>query len=180
MDKISKYIIDLLKDYREIRAHFPYFSEDSIGNKTFSSPDYYQQNGHNLKFEFDKVLTKSDIERLNRIGNWINQSALIRLAAILDQEDIIKKSSDVDKNIEGHREMEILFKLRNKFAHSRGVYNPQKNEQLMSEIIECFSLEKKVYDKYPIPIDEVIDKIFEKSLIYAKSKLKQQSDDGSL
>jgi hypothetical protein len=164
----------LWNDFAKTRAFFPYINKSAVGRKSFVPPEFYRVLGLNDEVILSKPLSEQNIDQINDIGNWLNQCILIRLAALLQYERIINGKSSVNKGLEGSKEICILIKLRNKFAHSRGIYNPRKkeNRELMNKIIECFDLEEKKYFNYPIPIDKVIQPIFEKSKIYVKQFFK--------
>jgi hypothetical protein len=135
-NQIIAEIDTLWNDFVNIKAYFPYIPEELVGIQSFSSPGYYRQ---------------------------FNINVLIRLTAILEQSQIICGESSVENNSEGSNEIKILIKLRNKFAHSKGDYNPNnsKNRKLLKNIIDTFSLDDIEYQNYPIPIDRVIKPIFE-------------------
>jgi hypothetical protein len=171
-EKILGFIQELWNDFVQTRAHFPYLTKSLIGAKSFESPGFYKRYNNKLVFVFEKPIDQSIINQNNKVAHWINQSVLIRLAAILDGENIIKNKSGIDQTIEGSKQIEILIKLRNKFAHSKGKYNPscKDNRKLLKEIVDTFKLKDIEYDDYPISIDTVIKPIFDSTIFYIKTK----------
>ncbi len=167
-NQIISEIDTLWNDFVNIKAYFPYIPEEQVGIQSFSSPGYYRQFNINVDFNFSEPLKIKAIKQINHLGNWINQNVLIRLTAILEQSQIICGESSVENNYEGSNEIKILIKLRNKFAHSKGDYNPnnRKNRKLLKNIIDTFGLDDIEYQNYPIPIDRVIKPIFEKCKKY--------------
>lgn len=173
-NKTEELINELWSDFIQARTHFPFLSAGHIGLKTFESPDYYNYFNNKLVFKFEKPIDQSIVYQNNKVANWINQNVLIRLAAILDEENIIKKTTDIDKTIEGSKEIEILLRLRNKFAHSRGKYNAAKKENrlLLNDIVDTFKLQHNEYLDYPLSIDTVIRPIFNATIKYLNSEQK--------
>jgi len=169
MDKLELYIeIDTLwQDFVEVRATFPYARESHIGSSIIKSAPYYEMHGFNYQLEFNHNLDEGDIKRLRRLGYWINQSALIRLFTLLNCNGILSDYASINNKLDGHEEMDILRRLRNKFAHS-GRYNPDRKDEkaLFNRIIKHFNLVEYDEELIPIPIDQVIQPIFEKIKTY--------------
>lgn len=165
--RIYNEINTLWRDFIEIRATYPYARENQIGSKTISSAPYYIKQGYNYKLEFDHILDENDIQTIRRLGNWINQSALIRLYAILDHYKIISNNIKIKLHLDGCEEMDILRRLRNRFAHG-GEYNPniKDDKKLFDRLVGHFSLTISHPEIFPIPIDKVIEPIFNKVKTY--------------
>jgi hypothetical protein len=164
----------LWKDFVNIKAYFPYIPKDSIGIQSYTSPDFYKQFNVKIDFRFSKALKENDIEQINHFGHWISQNVLIRLTALLEQNEIICGESSIRHDFNESEKIRLLIQLRNKFAHSKGEYNSKKcrNKKLMNDIIKTFNLDEIEYSNYPIPIDEVIEPIFEGSKKYVLQWLK--------
>lgn len=171
-EKTIAFIQELWKDFVQTRAHFPFLTSNLIGAKSFISTGFYKKYNNNLVCMFEKPIDQSIINQNNKVAHWINQSVLIRLAAILDGENLIKNKSGIDFTIEGSKQIDILLKLRNKFAHSKGKYNHTNvdNKKLLRDIIETFKLKDIEYTDYPISIDTVIKPIFDSTIQYIKIK----------
>ncbi len=80
---------------------------------------------------------------------------------------MISDEIKIRKELAGNEEVDILRRLRKYFSHT-SKYNPTDKEQLklFNRIIEHFKLD--VYDKgvLPIPIDTVIEVVFERAKKY--------------
>ena len=172
-------IDSLWSKYYELKAHFPYANESSIGLTKVHTADYYRQGGHNITFDFVKPLDKEKIARLNELGHYINQNVIIRLHLLLEAYKIIGNKVTIDVTLSGADEVDILRRLRRLFAHTMGNYNNQDREQqkLVKRIVKHFNLPKTEYHDFPIFIDVVIKPIFDGIKTYIEAvKIKYPTD----
>lgn len=169
MDKeqLKKDMDDLWSNFLQVRATHPYMRPKHIGLTTYASAPYYKVKGLDFRIQFGKPLTMEDIERLNGIGYWINQSVIIRLYALLEYHGVVSDKIKINKELEGNEDVDILRRLRKYFAHT-GRYNPADGEQrkLFERVVRHFGLTDYDANKFPISIDTVIEKIFERTKRY--------------
>jgi hypothetical protein len=151
-----------LSKFLSARAMFPHTKENLIGAKHCQTAPFYRQYGYNITFSFNEPLTAERIEEINEVGHWINQNYVVRLCALLESYGVISKTEPINKELDGHEEVDILRRLRNKFAHTAGWYNPTDPEvkQLRDRTIRHFALNEESHPesrgKFPIPIDRVL------------------------
>jgi hypothetical protein len=186
----------LLGIHRECRGHFPCANEESVGATVLSTPPYYQKHGINITFHFAKPLTKDDVDRINAIGHWLNQNFVIRLCALLESRGVIpkqpiekgllrrmvsclspwsSKGTRIDLGLQGGAKLDLVRRLRNKFAHSSGKYNPKDAEQrkLLRRMGKVLKVDVSAAQDFPLAIDEVLEPLFKgcKAYVQAKSLL---------
>jgi hypothetical protein len=146
------------------RSVFPYMDESAIGNSKSRTGSLYTNKGFDVQFDFGRPLTKDDVGRIRAIGHWINQNYVIRLCALLEANRIIptEREGKIDKNLEGSDEIDILRRLRNKFAHSSGRYDPNDpdNKKLYERIVDHFNVssaqDSGTATDYPLNIKRVL------------------------
>jgi hypothetical protein len=175
METPSKIIneIDLIWGYHlEVRAHFPFARPGDIGKRIIESSPYYFFRGHAIKYDYGKELDAEDIKQINEVSNWLNQNALIRLYALMNYHGFVSEKIKIDQSIRGCKELDLLRRLRNHFAHTDGRYNINDEDQisLVDEIEEYFGLIQDKFDHIPISIDQVIEPIFEGCKEYVQNK----------
>lgn len=146
-----------------VRALFPYLDDNAIGKKNFNTAPYYQNLGFNITFEFTKVLEKKDVDKINSTGHWINQNYIIRIYSLLEAYNILSDQKRIDQKIDGWKEVDLIRRLRNKFAHSSGRYNPndKDSKELYEQISKHFSLNNTNSSvdatEFPLSIDKVLE-----------------------
>ena len=166
--------IDIMWEYHiKVRSHFPYARKEHIGTRIIESAPYYTSQGFQIKYDFGKELEENDIDQINKLSNWLNQNVLIRLYALMNYFGYVGKTISIDHTIKGSKELDLLRRLRNHFAHTEGNYNPTDEEQinLVDEIVSHFGLIKNKFDHFPISIDQVIEPIFNGCKTYVKNKI---------
>jgi hypothetical protein len=168
---------DLWNNFLQVRATHPYMRPTHIGLTSYESAPYYKIKGLNFKVQFDKPLTKEDIERLNGLGYWVNQSVIVRLYALLEYYGVVSKKRKINIEFEGHEEVDILRRLRKYFAHT-GHYNETDREQkkIFDRIVTHFKLKSYDTDRFPISIDTVIEVIYKGTKRYIEQILSQPPD----
>lgn len=160
--------IDKQLDYlRNVRALLPYLDDTVIGKKMINTAPYYQNSGFNITFGFSKELKKADVDKINSIGHWINQNYIIRIYSLLEAFNILSDKQRIDKTFDGWEEVDLIRRLRHKFAHSSGRYNPndKDSKELYDKILTLFRLTdiKSSADatEFPLSIDEVLEPLTE-------------------
>ncbi len=167
--------IDILwKNFNKCRAYFPYIPKEAKGVKEARTAPYYTQQGFNVKFVFSEGISEEEIERINEVGHWINQNAIIRLCAVLESFHIMSNTIRIDFNLDGAEQLNIARRLRNCFAHSSGRYKADdiehhKTLKLMNDKMGI-SIDGRT--DWPLSIDTVIQPLFEGCIKYVNEKAK--------
>lgn len=152
---------------RRVRSVFPYLDENAIGKKTFNTAPYFKNLGLNVTFEFNQELERGDVDMINSIGHWINQNYIIRIYSLLEANEILSDEKKIDQKIDGWKEVDLIRRLRHKFAHSSGRYNPQNKDskKLYEEIVSHFNLTgvkaSEEATEFPLSIDKVLEPLTE-------------------
>jgi hypothetical protein len=169
--KICENIDQIWQYHLNVRSHFPFARKEHLGKQIIESSPYYANHGYIIKYDYGKELENDDIVRINKLSNWLNQNVLIRLYALMNYNDFVGEKIKIDKSRNGWKELDLLRRLRNLFAHTDGSYNSEDEEQsiLVEELKSHFSLEQDTFDHFPISIDSVIEPIFEGCKAYVIS-----------
>ena len=166
---LLKEIDSLWNYYLQVRATYPYARPEHIGRTYLESASYYKRKGIHLRLEFGRPLTEQDIEQLRDLGYWVNQSVIIRLYALLEYYKVVSDKISINTTVSGHEDIDILRRLRQCFAHT-GRYNASDNRQLklFQRIVTHYELKEHDQDRFPIPIDAVIEVIFNRVREYVQ------------
>ena len=83
---------------------------------------------------------------------------------------------NINKKLPNWEDVEILRRLRNRFGHSFGKYNPKDEEdkKLMDALMHRYEPSQDIPKDFPINQDKVIYPIAQGVLQYAKFKLSQK------
>ncbi|UCE36097.1 MAG: hypothetical protein JSW00_11125 [Thermoplasmata archaeon] len=165
--------MEILKNnFINTKAYFPYMEENMLGKHNITTAPYYINEGLNIKFILNQPITKKHIKNNNEISGWINQNFLIRLYALLNSYNIISDKISIDHSINGWKELDLLRRLRNIFAHTSGRFNSKKpdHKKLVNELISHFKIQVRIPNKFPIPIDIVCVPIYEGCMRYIQQK----------
>jgi hypothetical protein len=148
------------------RALLPFMKDHMIGKTTCPTAPYYKVRGYDAKITFAEPLTGQKIRELNEAGHWINQGFVVRLYALLETHKIVGAGrtewGKIRQDIDGWKDIDLLRRLRIKFAHTLGFYRSDdpEHEKLRQELIEHFSLKEENVlaqtEMFPIPIDTVL------------------------
>ncbi len=170
--QIERQWMDLLK----ARSMFPTMKDNLVGAHEFSTAPYYQTKGLNIEFKLAAPLTAQNIDEINLIGRWINESFAIRLCAFLEYHKIIPNEGQgrINKDLCGHDEIDILRRLRNELVHHSGQYDPDDpdSRKLYERMVEHFSLETEsslTATKYPVQIDGFLQPLKDACIRYIKA-----------
>jgi len=164
--------LDLLwENHNNCRAHFPFVTPQSVGAKAVSTAPYYIQQGFNITFLFNEGISADGIDKINEIGHWINQNFVVRLCALLESFSVL--SNNINFNLDGAEHVHIVRRLRNCFAHSSGRFHPNDSEhrKTMELMRDHLGISIKNLSAWPLPIDTVLEPLFEGCKKYAKNKL---------
>jgi hypothetical protein len=158
------------------RAYFPYLPPNLAGKTEFATAPYYQRQGFGLTFKYSSPLPAERIQEFNALGHWINQNFILRLYAALETHGIMSNNIRIDDKADGHDEVDILRRLRNRFGHGAGRYDPcdSEHKKLYERIVAHFKLTQDLDSEregvYPIPIDQVLIPLAEGCKRYVQSK----------
>jgi len=163
------------KMYWGIKAIFPYMDKSIIGQSSVDTADYYKARGYFFKLVSPRPFTESDIERNNEISNWMNENYVVRLYALLNSYKIVSGLSSIDESIDGSKEVKLLIRLRNVFAHTSGRYNPEDERQrdLFKDIVAHFKLNEDESKEIRLDIDKVLDPLYGGCQKYVEEKFKK-------
>jgi hypothetical protein len=162
----------LWKKFVECRGHFPYAPDTAVGAQVAETPPYYRQFGIHLAFHFDQRLTRDDIARMNAIGHWLNQNFVVRLCALLESRGVISEQTSIKHDLRGAAQLDLVRRLRNKFAHSSGKYDPTDAEQkkLLGKMGKVLEIDVSTAQDFPLAIDEVLEPLFNGCKAYVQAK----------
>jgi hypothetical protein len=171
-----------LRNLLNVRAMFPTIRENMVGKRCFSTAPLYQSLGYNINFQFDPPLTEKGREEINQIGRWVNQSYVVWLCALLEFYWIIppQRCDCIDQNLEGHEDVDILRRLRNKLVHRSGTYDPTDSEAktLYERMVNRFSLRTESSEtarQYPVHINDFLIPLTEGCKHYVRARVAQPS-----
>jgi hypothetical protein len=158
--------------YLRCRSVFPAITEDMIGRSQFKTAPYYKVRGYDAIVELNNPITADFIKHHRRIVKWLNENAIIRLYGIMYHHCFFK--NNINQQIEGWREVDLLRRMRNVFTKTILNYQPNDNNniRLREEVIKHFKLNEDsfVEGEIPTPVDTVIQPIFEGCRKYIKKK----------
>jgi len=167
--------IDILwKNFNNCRAYFPYMPKEAKGVKEARTAPYYIHQGFDIKFLFSEGITEEGVEKINEVGHWINQNAIIRLCAVLESFHIMSNTIGINFDLDGAEQINIARRLRNCFAHSSGRYKADDNEhrKTLNLMKDKLGISIDGRTDWPLSIDTVIQPLFEGCIKYVKEKTK--------
>lgn len=185
INKVSKDLLinkinELYDNLVHTRSCFPCPPNSCIKTNKIPVPpfysDYFKKNNDNFHnpLIFNKIITHEYKSKLIRIGDWVNKNFIIGLYALLDYALIIFKPN-IDKTIDEWKHIDILRRLRSFYVHSFGEYNPIKHKKLRDKIIKLYELDDKNPQGIPLPINEVLTKLFEKCKSYIEKRYNKEN-----
>jgi len=180
--EITSQIDVQLRNLLNVRAMFPTIRENMVGKRRFPTAPLYKSQGYNINFQFDQPLTEEKREEINQIGRWVNQSYVVWLCALLELHWIIppQKHGCIDQSLEGHEEVDILRRLRNKLVHKSGIYSPTDPDakKLYERMVSKFSLRTESSEtatQYPVHIDDFLIPLTEGCKQYVRARVASQA-----
>ena len=172
-EQINKEMDILWTNLNKNRGYFPCVDDSSVGAEVLLTPPYYRAQGINVVHKFEEPLSVEMKEELLRIGHWINQNFIIRLCALMESYHLISKTIRIDFTLDGAKQLNIVRRLRNPFAHSSGRYNPDKNDLKTMELMrDHLGISIEGCTDWPLAIDTVLERLLEGCRLYAEKKLK--------
>ena len=177
IDQIDIQIHNLMN----VRAVFPTLWKGMAGAHQFRTPPFYSSQGYNVTLVFDPPLTEQQIEEINRIGRWANQSFVVWLCALLEFHHVIpvEAQGHFNNKLEGHEEIDILRRLRNELVHQSGKYNSQEPEsrKLYERMVHRFLLRTESANtahEFPVHIDGFLVPLAEGCKRYVQALARQE------
>lgn len=148
-----------------LRTLFPFMDASMTGQSVFRTAPYYRNKGFDLRFDFGRKLIQEDIQKIISIGHWINQNYIIRICSLLEVNDIIPPigKGNINQALQGWEEVDLVRRLRHKFAHSSGGYNNKDPDarKLYERLVSHFNIVQAKNpaeaNDYPISIDVVLE-----------------------
>lgn len=174
-NELLEYIDNLWKKFNNCRAHFPYIPKEAKWKMEARTAPCYIQQGFDIKFVFTKEISEEEIKRINEVGHWINQNAIIHLCAILESFHVISDTITINFELGGAEQLNITRRLRNCFAHSSGKYKADKSYHCKTLILmkEKLGISIEGCTDWPLSIDTVIQPLFEGCIKYVKEMEKK-------
>ena len=167
-----KEIESLWRTYLFCRSVFPALTNEIIGHNEYQTAPYYTRRGFMVHIQTEIPINAEFVKESKRLGKWINENAIIRLYGIMNFYNFLKK---IDQSCQGWKEVDLMRRMRNAFTKTGLDYRPEdpENVRLKKEVMAYFKLDKKLNDEgdIPVPIDTVIEKIFNSCLCYIKAKI---------
>lgn len=173
-EQINKEMDTLWTYLNKNRGYFPCVDNSSVGAKILLTPPYYRAQGINIVHTFEEPLSVEIKDEMLRIGHWINQNFIIRLCSLIESYQLISNAIKIDFTLDGAEQLNIVRRLRNRFTHSSGRYNPDNSDdfktmELMGKHLGI-SIEGRT--DWPLAIDTVLERLLEGCKLYAEKKLK--------
>ncbi len=171
-DNLLVAIETLWTNFNNCKAHFPYIPKKAKGTKEARTAPYYIQQGFDVRFIFSEGISEEGIKKINEVGHWINQNAIICLCAILESYHIISKTIRINFDLEGSEQVNIARRLRNCFAHSSGRYKADNDDHLktLKLMKDKLGISIDGCTDWPLSIDTVIQPLFEGCSKYVREK----------
>ncbi len=173
-EQINKEMDILWTNLNKNRGYFPCVDDSSVGAKILLTPPYYRAQGINIVHKFEEPLSVEIKDEMLRIGHWINQNFIIRLCALIESYQVISNAIKIDFALDGAEQLNIVRRLRNRFAHSSGRYNPDNSDDLktMELMRKHLGISIDGCTDWPLAIDTVLERLLEGCKLYAEKKLK--------
>lgn len=167
---------NLWSNFTNCRAHFPVLDKNLIGQTKIPSQLYYVKRGFNVTLLFSQPINQQKYDKMRSIGHWINQNFIIRLSALMESYQIYSDKTKIDYDLDGSHLANIVRRLRNRFAHSSGKFNPgsHKDVEILKLMNEHLGLHKKVENRteFPLDIDIILKRLFKGCKKYVEEKIR--------
>ncbi len=179
LEKVIKEIEKIEKFHRTTRQVFKHLKKCDLGKSQTKGTLKFLTNRPNIILGFTRPIDDTTLDEMNNIAHFLNQNIVIRLYALMNYYGCLGEDKKIDRKIKGWEELDILRRLRNRFAHSSGRYNPQDTDdkKLFESVVSHFKLERNEYDsnEFPLPSTKVILEIFKGCKAYFREfKEKEQ------
>jgi hypothetical protein len=112
----------------QCRSVFPTLPQALVGHHQFMTAPYYLSRGYAAQIQLQKPITAEFIERNRRLGEWINENAIIRLYGIRNYYGFLDK---IDQTLPGWREVDLTRRMRNAFTKTPLSYRPEDPDNMV-------------------------------------------------
>ena len=167
----SRAIEELWENTVKARALCPGATPSAIGRTDYCSPEWYSDRGAIYFVKPAKPLKAEDIDEMNHIGDFINRSFVISMAALLEKQEVIPKGrnlNDLELSREGGKHVQLTKWLRNQFAHADYVYDKDEpfHQSTNALLMQLFPGRDPGFS---IPIDTVLEPLKDGVLDYIRA-----------
>ncbi len=170
----------LIKHHLTTRQLFKHLKNKDIKKTSLRFNLSQLKNPIKAKFKFSREIDSPTIEEMNSVAHYLNQNVIVRFYALLEDYKVIGEKIKICKDYKGWEELDILRRLRNKFAHSSGKLDLSDSDQkqLYNRMIDHFKLTEGEFDssEFPLPSKSVIMEIFDACLRYSRELLESSSN----
>ena len=170
--------IDREVDYlHQCRSVFPRLDKSMVGRKEFQAPEYYRGLGYSTVVKLSEPMTAAFIDNMFELGNWLNESFIVRLHGVMEANGLIGKTTGIDQVCDGWEEVDLMRRLRREIAHGSSGYDKDdpKKVKLYERIVDHFQLPNDYsyleVEKYPIGVGSVLVPMSEGCKRYAAAAI---------
>lgn len=176
VDQIINEINELADIFLQCKSFFPFLDDSMAGKTYFKTAPYYEWKGYGVIVQTGQPITKDFIDKYRKIGNWINENAIIRLFGILHYHKQVGYDCPIDYSLSGSEQVRHCCFIRNVITKTRLNYEPdtdsKRNIELIKELISSYKLELADYEngEIPTPVGKVVMPIFDGCIEYLRAK----------
>ena len=117
------------------RALCPRTDPSAVGLSGYISPCWYQAHGAVYFVNLAQPLTIGNVDQLNQIGNFVNRSFVVTMAAILEISGVVPYRQDPDRTKSDGDHVQLTKWLRNRFAHGEWGYNSSDPKHVETRLL---------------------------------------------
>jgi hypothetical protein len=150
------------------RALCPHIDTSAIGRPSYSSPSWYQARGAVYFVKPEQPLSATDVREINLIGDFINRSFIISIAAILEANGVIPCHTNPDTTKNGGKHAQLTKWLRNHFAHGQWIYDASDRQHVRTRhLLE--ELFPAAASGFVTSIDSMLEPLKDGVLVYIRA-----------
>jgi hypothetical protein len=147
-----------------VRGVTPLLTSAGPGAVSISSPPWYVERRVKWSARLAEPTDPNFAEKFRRASDWTNQSFIIRVVVTFESFGSGLKGWRFPK-APGMREFHYTRRLRNAIAHGNG----PTDLKLVNEETKLFRARKPAASTWSVGIDEVLEPLWARLLIYARS-----------
>jgi|GEM_PF-1662088 len=156
------------------RALCPYTDESDeswVGTSGCVSSPWYRERGALYFVISAQPLTKVDVQERNEIGEFVNRSFIISVAAILEEHGVVPYGKNPDTEREGGHHAQLVKWMRHRFAHGEWDYDPDKQNHVKTRRLleELFPEESAKGSGFVTSIDKILEPLKDGVLAYIRA-----------
>ena len=153
------------------RALCPYADNSAIGMNGYISPPWYQSHGAVYFVNLAQPLTAVDVDELIQIGNFVNRSFVISMAAILEAHGVVPYRANPDRTQPGGDHVQLTKWLRNRFAHGEWQYDANKPTHVDTRnlLLQLFPSAAAGGPSFVLSIDTILEPLKNDVLTYIQA-----------